>query len=67
MSSPTIRLHFSAPLGACPNRDLPPAQEHNITAMPTFQFWKAGLCLDTIVGADARKLQEQVQLHAATI
>jgi hypothetical protein len=48
-------------------RDLPPAQEHNVKAMPTFQIYKAGHCLDTIVGADKQKLKEQVERHATTL
>jgi len=33
--------------------------------MPTFQFYKAGKCLETIVGADPQKLKDGVGRHAA--
>lgn len=34
-----------------------------VTAMPTFKFFKDGQLLDTIVGADAAKLQSLTKEH----
>ena len=35
-----------------------------VTAMPTFQFFKSGKLLDKIVGADIEKLQEYTKAHS---
>ncbi len=40
------------------------SQQAQVSAMPTFQFWKSGELLDTIVGADAAKLQSTTKIHA---
>jgi len=37
----------------------------NVTAMPTFQFYKAGQKVDQIVGADADKLKTYLKSHSA--
>ena len=36
-----------------------------ITAMPTFQFYKGGELVDTIVGADPQKLNDSAAKHLA--
>lgn len=35
-----------------------------VTAMPTFQFWKSGTLVDTMIGADPDKLKSTTELHA---
>jgi len=40
------------------------AASAEVAAMPTFQFWRSGRLLDTIVGADSMKLQDTTERHA---
>ena len=40
------------------------AASARVAAMPTFQFWKSGSLVDTIVGADPDKLKSTTKMHA---
>ena len=39
------------------------AGEYNISAMPTFKFFKGGKEVDELVGANAEKLKEIINKH----
>ncbi|KAJ3322254.1 hypothetical protein HDU76_013927, partial [Blyttiomyces sp. JEL0837] len=41
------------------------AESVGIRAMPTFQFYKDGQKIGEIVGADPRKLEEELKKHSA--
>jgi thioredoxin 1 len=43
------------------------ATKANITAMPTFKFYKKGHLLDTVIGADLSAIKERIHAHTANV